>query len=82
MKKDHTFVLSITGEPKLAIAFCDSSKADKLAARVEVEKVLGAREIPSYQLAYLGLLDYGEMDPEIVDHLHYFEKYEKVWLLR
>ncbi|MCM3766371.1 hypothetical protein [Neobacillus niacini] len=82
MKKDHTFLLSFKDEEKLAIAFCDSAKVDRLGAKQEIEQILSTEAKDSYQLSYLGTLDYTDMDPEIANKLHYFEKYEKVWLLR
>lgn len=81
MRKDHTFLLKLHEEEKLAFAFCSSSKLDKHSAKEEINQILMKKGITNYQLSYLGSLDYSDMDPDITSLLHSFEKYENVWLL-
>lgn len=80
-KKDFVYFLTIPDDDKLAIAFCNSENDTPHSAKQKINQVLMKKGLESYQLSYLGLLDYREMDRSISNHLHFFEKYGEVWLL-
>ncbi|WP_174735212.1 hypothetical protein [Mesobacillus harenae] len=80
-KKDFVYFLKILGTEKLAFAFCASAENTPTSAKQKIQLVLESKNIDSYQLSYLGLLDYHDMDQSIKDHLHFFEIHGDVWLL-
>lgn len=80
-RKDHMFLVGLPDQ-KLGIMFCSFDGYDKMQAYEEVKKVLEeVKNYDSYNLNYLGVLDYVEMDPGIKDLLDYFEKHNPVWFL-
>ncbi|GIN22918.1 hypothetical protein [Siminovitchia fordii] len=79
--RDHVFLLSLP-DKKIGMTFCKSKGFDKMKARKETEHVLdNVKGFDSYELNYLGVLNYKDMDLGIKDQLHHFEKYDPVWLL-
>ncbi len=81
-KKDHVFFFE-QKQGKWGMAFCESEGYDRDQARKEVVLILhrhlNAAALKS--LNYLGMLDYREMDPGIQEQLHYFIKFDPVWVL-
>lgn len=76
---DHCFLLALEGER--AMAFCPADDVGRAEARQLVESALQRFEgQPSFDLAYLGILDYREMDASAEGMLEPFEKLGKVWL--
>lgn len=64
------------------MAFCASGKRDREEAREQVMGVLEREKgYESYDLAYLGLLDYREMEAPVESMLELFEKFDPVWLV-
>jgi hypothetical protein len=78
---DHCFLLR-TAEGERAMAFCNSAGRDREPARQEIATVLRREKgYESYDLAYLGMLDYREMEAPIEAMLEPFEKFDPVWLV-
>ena len=78
---DHCFLFAGAGER--AMAFCPADDFDRPAATELVQAALERfEEFPEFDLAYLGVLDYQEMDPRAGGMLEPFEKLGPVWLVR
>ena len=64
------------------MAFCASGRGGPEEAREQVAGVLEREKgYESYDLAYLGLLDYREMEAKVESMLEPFEKKDPVWLV-
>lgn len=78
---DHCFLLA-TSAGERALAFCVAGATGREEARAQVAGVLEREKgFESYDLAYLGLLDYREMEPPVESMLEPFEKFDPVWLV-
>jgi len=80
-KKDFVYFLKINEKENLSLAFCSSSNNTPNTAKMKIQQILLEKKIDSFQLSYLGLLDYHEMDASVIDQLHFFEKHGEVWFL-
>ncbi|WP_404407799.1 hypothetical protein [Jeotgalibacillus malaysiensis] len=79
-KKDHVFMVNVNC--KIWWIFCKFKDISKIEAYQRVEKVLiDKKNLNSYDLYYLGNLNYEDMDPEVANLLPLYEKYETVWIL-
>ncbi|MEX2535231.1 MAG: hypothetical protein WD273_06470 [Trueperaceae bacterium] len=64
------------------MAFCNAVHFDRDRAKALVEEVLrGAKGSDDFNLAYLGQLDYREMEPGVESMLDPFEMHGPVWLV-
>jgi hypothetical protein len=80
-RQDHCFLLELPGNC-VGMAFCSSDGIGLGRARDEVARVLAdVKGLSAVRAPYLGRLDYREMDEEIGQLLHLFEKHDPVWLL-
>ena len=76
---DHCFMLA-SGRDR-AMVFCRAEGFDRDAARERVESTLRAdKGYPRFELAYLGVLDYREMESQVEGMLEPFEILGPVWL--
>lgn len=78
---DHCFLLSMR-DGRNGMAFCAAGERDIEQARTEAVRVLEReyRGVGS-ELAYLGLLDYRQMEESVTDKLSGFIKRDPVWLV-
>jgi hypothetical protein len=80
-RQDHCFLLELPRNG-VGMAFCRSDGIGLERARNEVARVLAdVKGLPGVRAPYLGRLDYRDMDEEIGQLLHLFEKHDPVWLL-
>ncbi|WP_085523669.1 hypothetical protein [Tuberibacillus sp. Marseille-P3662] len=64
------------------MTFCTSDGYNKDEARSKIEEILeNEKKASSYQLDYLGFVDFNDMEPGIAEQTDHFEKYDPVWLL-
>lgn len=80
-RQDYLFLLNIDGSQKLSIAFCKQENNSVEDAKSKIKQILTEKKITDYTLSFLGELNYTEMDENINDQLHFFEKHGDVWLL-
>lgn len=78
---DHCFMLA-SGNDR-ALAFCRADGFDRTEARRQVETTLrSGKGYRNFELAYLGVLDYREMEARVEAMLEPFEMMGPVWLVR
>jgi hypothetical protein len=82
IQQDYMFLIDVEDTRQVWIAFCKKEGYTQEQARMEIDCVLKEKKgISSYRTNYLGVVDYHNMDVGIVEQLHYFEKFDPVWLL-
>lgn len=79
-RKDYLF-LADANDKRVWLCFCKSDHYSREDAEQQVRNVLeNIKQFNSYRLNYLGTIDYEDMDDDIINQLHYFEKHDPVWL--